>query len=173
MHKREIAQRIAFLEEQAAIAGSGIAKYGAREPNLVARTFDSVNNAITGKRDLISEVQSDSPFYLRGYIAIEKELDILNSRQTIEPFVNDLLVIDQRINLLEIDKKLERAEQLFNQTPVAAGKRFIASSVSVESTHFEHKSKRKLMLALALVLGGMVGVFFALIKNVMRGQKDS
>ena len=79
-YKQETASRIAFLREQAAIARElGIAKYGAGEPNLVARTFDSVNNAVTGKRDVISEVQSDSPFYLRGYIAIEKELNNLNS----------------------------------------------------------------------------------------------
>lgn len=166
IYKEETKNRIAFLEEQAAIAKElGIAKNGARETNLVARTFDSVTNAVTGKRDVISEVQSDLPFYLRGYIAIEKELSILNSRESVEPFVENLVDIDHKIHLLANNKQLERAEQLFALTPAATGKGFIASSVSVEGTQFEPKSNKTLMLSLTFVLSMIVGVFYVLIAS--------
>ena len=166
--------RIAFLKEQAVIARElGIAKYEASEPKLIHRTFGSLNNVVTGDREVISEVQSVLPFYLRGYIAIEKELSILNSRKTIEPFVENLLDIDRKINALKNDKKLERAEQLFAQTPVSMDRGFIASSVSVEETQFEYNSNSRLMLALALVLGGMFGTLYVLIVSAMRNRKES
>jgi LPS O-antigen subunit length determinant protein (WzzB/FepE family) len=170
---KETAYRLAFLKEQAAIARElGIEKYAAGTPKLEARTFDSVTSAVSGKRDVISEVTSDEPFYLRGYKSIEKEAALIRSRKDSEPFVEGLKEIDQKISALENDKTVERAEKLFALTPVATGEGFKAASVSVEATAFQYNSKRKLALALALVLGGMIGVIYVLIANAMRDRRE-
>jgi hypothetical protein len=79
-----------------------------------------------------------------------------------------LLQLEQKKRQLEQDKTLERAEALFADTPVMRGDDFSAVVMTVAATEFESKSKRMLMLAMAVVLGGMVGTLYVLIANAMR-----
>jgi LPS O-antigen subunit length determinant protein (WzzB/FepE family) len=44
--------------------------------------------------------------------------------------------------------------------------------MTVGATEFEFKSKRMLMLAMAVVLGGMVGAAYVLIANAMRKRNE-
>ena len=172
-HAQETSSRLAFLEEQAAIARElQIKAYAAGTPTLEARTFDLISDAASGKRDIISEVTADEPFYLRGYKSIEKEISLIRMRKNIEPFVEGLHEIDQKLNAMLANKSLERAENLFALTPAATEKDFVAASVSVEATKFVYKSKSTLMLILAVILGGIGGVVFVLIANAMRSKKE-
>ena len=88
-------------------------------------------------------------------------------------FLDSLLELERKKRALEQDKTLERAESLFALTPIASPNDFSAVSVSVEATDFEYKSKRLLMLALALVIGGMIGVMYVLISNAVRNRRQS
>lgn len=173
-HTRQTSSELAFLEEQAAIARElQIETHAGGTPTLVARTFDLVSDAASGKRDVISEVTSDEPLYLRGYKSIEKEIALIRSRRDMEPFIEGLREIDQKTDALRRDKSLERAEKLFALTPAATKEGFTAASVSVEATEFEYnKSRWTLMLSLALVGGGMAGIIFVLISNAMRTRRE-
>ena len=182
----EIAERLAFLSEQAAIART----LGVSKNTIEAQTF-------TAQNGVVANVKTDSPFYLRGYEAIEKEIELIDSREDRKLFVVGLLDLEQRkrmlkqdktlqraeknkvflASLLELekqqrqlqqDKTLERAEMLLATTPLQAKDGFKAVSVSVEATNIEYKTKRTLMLAIAAVLGGMIGILYVLIATALR-----
>jgi len=121
---------------------------------------------------MIANVKTDTPFYLRGYEAIEKEIELIKSRTNKEAFVKGLVELEQNQRTLKQDKMLERAESLFASTPILNTTDFSAVSVTVNATTFETKSKKMLMLALAVVIGGMVGVIYVLISSAVRNRKQ-
>ena len=190
-YERKTLDRLAFLREQAAIAR----KLGVAKNTIEAQTFSAQNG-------MVANVKTDTPFYLRGYEAIEKEIELIETRKDSRAFVNglfdlekkkreleqdrtllraeknkvfldSLLELERKKRAFEQDKTLERAESLFALTPIASPNDFSAVSVSVEATDFEYKSKRLLMLALAIVVGGMIGLMYVLISNAVRNRRQS
>ena len=67
---------------------------------------------------------------------------------------------------------LERAELLFNNTPIMKGDDFLAVSIKVGATEFKEENKRMLILALAAIFGGMIASIYVIISNAMRRRKD-
>jgi len=67
----------------------------------------------------------------------------------------------------------QRAERLFAETPVIRLGDFQAAAFDVDATEFEYKSQRALMLALAAVVGGMIGVVYVLIASAIRGRREA
>jgi LPS O-antigen subunit length determinant protein (WzzB/FepE family) len=161
-YDRKTSDRLAFLSEQALIAR----KLGVAKNTIEAQTFSAQNG-------VVASVKTDTPFYLRGYEAIEKEIELISSRKDKRAFASGLLELEQKKRALEQDKTLQRAEALFAETPLAKSGEFSAAIFSIEATEFEYKSKRALMLALAAVVGGMIGVVYVLIAGAMRGRREA
>ena len=188
-YDRKTKDRLAFLREQAAIAR----ELGVAKNTLEAQTFSASNG-------VVANVKSDTPFYLRGYEAIEKEIALIVAREDKDAFIAGLLELEQKQRTLEQDRTLERADRkeafltsllelekqqrtiqqdktierakvLFAKTPVNDEKQFVAAQYDVYATNIESKSKRSLIVALALVLGGMVGVVYVLIRSAVRNRK--
>ena len=160
-YDRKTSDRLAYLSEQASIAR----KLGVAKNTIEAQMFSAQNG-------MVANVKTDTPFYLRGYEAIEKEIELIKSRTKKEAFVSGLLELEQKQRTLKQDKTLERAESLFTATPIMSTNDFSAVSVTVEATSFETKSKKMLMLALAVVIGGMIGVIYVLISSAVRNRKQ-
>ena len=160
-YDRKADDRVAFLREQSAIAR----KLGVKNNTIETQSFG-------GKNSVVTNVKTDTPFYLRGYEAIEKEIELIEARDNKEAFVDGFLELEQKKRQLEQDKTLERAEALFADTPVMRGDDFSAVVMTVAATEFKSKSKRMLMLAMAVVLGGMVGTVYVLIANAMRKRNE-
>ena len=160
-YDRKADDRLAFLREQSAIAR----KLGVKNNTIETQSFG-------GKNSFVTNVKTDTPLYLRGYEAIEKEIALIQARENKRAFVSGLLELEQKKRQLEQDKTLERAEALFADTPVMRGDDFSAVVMTVAATEFESKSKRMLMLAMAVVLGGMVGTVYVLIANAMRKRNE-
>ena len=189
-YERKTSDRLAFLLEQAAIAR----KLGVAKNTIEAQMFSAQNG-------VVANVKTDTPFYLRGYEAIEKEIELIELRKDIKAFIGGLFELEQKKrsleqdrtlqrveknkayldSLIELEKKerqieqnktLERAESLFNSTPIVSTEDFSAVSVTVDATAFETKSKKMLMLALAVVIGGMIGVVYVLISSAVRNRKQ-
>ena len=160
-YERSTSDRLEFLSEQALIAR----KLGVSKNTLEAQTFSASNG-------IVANVQSDTPFYLRGFEAIEKEIELIKGRENKSAFISGLLELEKAKRDLIQDKQLERAERLFTATPVLDTEAFAAVEMEVFATEIESKSKRSLILALSLVLGGMVGVIFVLIRSAMRKRKS-
>lgn len=188
-YERKTADRLAFLREQAAIAR----KLGVAKNTIEAQTFGAQNG-------MIANVKTDTPFYLRGYEAIEKEVELIESRENTEAFIGGLFELEQKkraleqdrtlqrieknkmfleayielqkqVREIEQDRTLERAESLFASTPVADIDNFVAVAVSVDATDFETRDKRLLVLALSVVISGMLGVIYVLIDFAIRNRK--
>jgi len=121
---------------------------------------------------MVANVKTDTPFYLRGYEAIEKEIELIKSRTNKEAFVKGLVELEQKERTLKQDKTLERAESLFASTPILNTNDFSAVSVTVDATAFETKTKKMLMLALAVVIGGVIGVIYVLISSAVRNRRQ-
>ena len=119
---------------------------------------------------VISNVKTDAPFYLRGYEAIEEEINLIKGRKDKISFVKDLFKLEQEKRKLEQDETLGRAKDLFNKTPFSEND-FKSALFKVAATDFESNNKRNLFYALALVLGGMIGVVFVLISKAFINRK--
>ena len=151
--------RLAFLSEQAAIAR----KVGVKKNTIESQMFDTQNTVVTN-------VKTDTPFYLRGYEAIEEEIKIIKGRKDKTAFMKDLFKLEQEKRKLEQDETLDRAKDLFNKTPLNEND-FKSTLVKVAATDFEIINKRNLYYVLALVLGGMIGVVFVLISKAIIDRK--
>ena len=189
-YQRKTQDRLAFLTEQAAIAR----QLGVAKNTLEAQTFASTNG-------VVANVKTDTPFYLRGYEAIEKEIELINSREETDAFVSGLFELQSELRALEQDQTLARAErnkefldkvlelerqkralerdpltqraqELFATTPIVNPDQFVAVQMNVLGSDIQSKSKRMLIVALSVVLGGMIGVLYVLIRSGMRNRKQ-
>ena len=151
--------RLAFLSEQAVIAR----KLGVKKNTIESQMFGARNTVVTN-------VNIDTPFYLRGYEAIEEEINLTKGRKNKSAFMKDLYKLEQKKRRIEQDETLDRAKDLFKKTPLNEND-FKSTLVKVAATDFEIINKRNLYYALASVLGGMIGVVFVLISKAIIDRK--
>ena len=168
----ETSRALAHLTEQAAIARKlGIAKQTSIPQTSIYQSLNTQGTESLNNRP--SKTVTEIPLYLRGYDALEKEIELIKSRHDKRAFVEGVPPLEQKKLALAKDQTPERAERLFAATPVMKSGDFQAVSFAVEATEFEYKSNRALMLALAVVVGGMIGVVYVLIASAMRGRREA
>ena len=166
-YDRNTKDRLAFLNEQAAIAR----KLDIEKNTIASQRFNAQNTFVTTvKTDAVTTVKTDAPFYLRGYLAIEEEIKQITTRSDKNAFTKDLFKLEQQKRTLEQDETIQRAIDLFNKTPLNQND-FQATIVKVATTDFEENNKRNLYYALAIVLGGMIGVVYVLIANTFKNRR--
>ena len=90
---------MAYLSEQAAIA---------RKLNLAKPIEAQIHS---GTNNLVTNIEPDIPFYLRGYEAIEEEIALIKTRSNEKLFVTGLLELEAEQRSLKQDQTLQRAEQ--------------------------------------------------------------
>ena len=188
-YDRTTSDRLAFLKEQAAIAR----KLGVAKNTIEAQTFSAQGG-------VLASVETDTPFYLRGYEAIEKEIELMESREDKRAFVAGLLELEQKkreleqdqtlarkeqekqflaekldlerqIRELEQDQTLERAQVLFEETPVWKGDNFAAARFVPEGTEFKAQNSKVMILVLVGLLIGMLSCVYVLISSAMRNRE--
>ena len=142
--------RLALLQEQAQIA----------------RSLDLSNGVLSAQSYAGGPTVVASTLYLRGYLALEKEIEMITNRKYPQLFIKELVVLeDLRYQLLH-DQTIIRANELLADTPIGT-ERFIAAHYDLASMQYKTKTKTMLVLALAAVLGGMLGIFVLLIRNAL------
>ena len=158
-YDRHTKDRLAFLTEQAAIAK----KLDIEKNTIASQRFSTQNTFVTN-------VQTDAPFYLRGYLAIEEEIKQMTSRNDKNAFTDDLYKLEQQKRDLEQDETVKRAIELFNKTPLNQSN-FQATIVKVATTDFEENNKSQLYYILTIVLGSIGGVVYVLIANAFKNRR--
>ena len=158
-YDRYTKDRILFLTEQAAIAR----KLDIQKNTIASQRFNTQNTVVTN-------VKTDAPFYLRGYLAIEEEINQIKNRNDKNAFTDNLFKLEQQKRTLKQDETVERAIDLFNKTPLTRTE-FKATLVKVATTDFETNNKKILHYALAIVMGGIIGVVYVLTANEFRNRK--
>jgi hypothetical protein len=162
--------RLAFLAEQASIAR----KLGIQKNTIENQTFNTVNTGDLQKKpyETVSNLKTDNSFYLSGYEAIEEEMRLINTRKNKISFMKELIGLEQQKRDLEQDKTIQRANDLFANTPIKQDA-FKATSVNVSATEYVYKDKSKLYYILAIILSGMIGVVYVLIANSFANRKKT
>ena len=191
-YKTDIQSRLAILDEQAKLARSIKLSVGSLSsmPNKnvssvylplplekrdINEAMDITNLGSGAKKEddigsyLLSQDVNETPLYLRGFLVIEEEIKSLQSRQSPERFIPSLTIIDRDIFKLQQDPTIERAEEVFANTPIGTDQ-FSAASYDIALIEYESNTKTSLILALSIVLGGMLGIFVLLIRNVLIKQ---
>ena len=158
-YEQVVNKRVAFLQEQAAIA---------RTLNVADNTIETQSFAT--QSGMITNITTEVPFYLRGYKAIEKELKLLRSRDDPVPFIDNLAELQRQKRALEQDKTVERAKSLFALSPIGSEQGFSAVSFEAASTTFKTQSNRMLMAILAAFIGGIIGIAYVLVSNAMKNR---
>ena len=150
---------ILYLKEQSEIAR----KLGIAKNTIEVLTFGSQNA-------LLSNVNTDSPFYLRGYEAIEKEISLITSRINKKAFIEGLYETEKEIRSIKQDKFLERMASDIELTPLADNQNFTASSIKFLTTQYKHENKIKKLL-FAMLIGLIIGLFIVLIAHSLESSK--
>ena len=130
--------RLDYLKEQSAIA---------RELNIIDNQIDSVNLSQAAVSLNISTADTaDIAYYLRGYRAIDKEIELIQNRES-----QNLKFIEQEINDFK-DTEIE----------------FVKYNIySMKSNSLKNT---KPILATSILLGLIVGIFYVLISNALQSQ---
>lgn len=151
----QMANRIALLKEQAAIA---------RELDLDKH---QLLNSMDTAQDVFLLGNQDNPQYLNGYIALEREASLLEKRQDPTLYLPKLDELKAQEYALQHDQSIARAEKLYRQTPLVADD-FGAVRTNIAKLQLQAKISPILALALAIVLGGMLGLLLLLVRNSLR-----
>ncbi|MCF4098218.1 Wzz/FepE/Etk N-terminal domain-containing protein [Maritalea mediterranea] len=158
-YERKVANRLAFLEEQAALA---------RTQNLAQSAL--LEGSTFGRNATVTQIEADVPYYFAGYVAIEKEIEIMRAREDKERFVPELAEIDRQIRELEQDRSVERAKIAFNATPLA-NDNFSAISYDPRDVRTTSTLRRNLILAGSIMFGGFFGLMVLVMRNALRDRK--
>jgi LPS O-antigen subunit length determinant protein (WzzB/FepE family) len=102
--------------------------------------------------------------------AIEQDRTLQRAEQN-KVFLESLIALEVKKRAIEQDETLDRAKDLFNKTPLNEND-FKSTLFKVAATDYESNNKRNLYYALALVLGGMIGVVFVLISNALKIRQN-
>ena len=148
--------RLAFLKEQAAIAR----KLNVENNTIEAQLFNSQNSVVTN-------VKTDTPFYLRGYKAIEEEMLLIKKRIEKKNFIPEIADLENEKVKLNTNKLIDRFEILFANTPISQNN-FKSVLLKVPSTTFEYNKNYIFFYALVLILGSIIGILYVIITNALR-----
>ena len=151
-YQYEVAGTVAYLREQAAIARElGIVQGDVGSPR------DQAGVSVT--------VETQRPFYTRGYRAIEKEIALIEGRspESYGYYIEGYRDLVERRELLLTDTRVGQIDRALDQLPL--GDDFQAVIIDLDLMDIESKTKAPLILALSIVLGGMVAVLYVLIRS--------
>ena len=131
------AERLEYLKEQSAIA---------KELNIIDNQIDNIN--LSQSSVSLSINTASIAYYLRGYKAIDKEIELIENRDYL-----NLKFIEQEINDFK-DTEIE----------------FVKYNVYL----MDHNSLKdtKLILVISILLGLIVGIFYVLISNAFQAKKN-
>ncbi|MCY1391078.1 Chain length determinant protein [compost metagenome] len=134
--------RITQLQEALRVAE----EIGLEKPPMITDRNDGEFTAFMG----------GSLMYMRGAKALRAELQVLKSRESDDPFIPDLRDLQEQYELYAGVKLDTEGVAVFRQDG------------NIEMPDAAIKPRKALILALGVVLGGMLGVFIALIRLMLK-----
>ena len=161
--KENLKKRIIFLNEQYSIA----MELGIETNKLNANALSqNSQNQIS-----LSINPNNVPYYLRGSKAIKKEIVLIENRseEDILLMANDNFKVNKEIALIQNDKSSSQLKNVAKLIERDNPKDWVVFDMQLAEAKSQKKST--LYIALSIVLGGMVGVIYVLISNVIRKSK--
>jgi hypothetical protein len=130
--------RLDYLREQSAIA---------KELNIIDNQIDNVN--LSQSSVSLNINTADIAYYLRGYKAIDKEIELIENRD-----YQNLKLIEQEVNSFKA-QNIKLADY------------------NVYLMDVKLLKDTKLILVISILLGLIVGIFYVLISNAFQAKKGS
>lgn len=167
VYERNVSNRIAVLQEQSIIARSlQIAKPLKEFSELLLAINSKIN-----EKDQIS-FETISFLYLMGYESLDKEIEILQNRDNVKPFIEGLEQLQNKLDFLHTASRIERAKTLLYATPLGDSNLF-------EPVHFKIKTseiiylgnKLKVEIVIAIIIGLISGIIFIFLLNILRNRR--
>ena len=158
-YEREVSDRISYLKEQSEIAK----KLGIEKNTIEVQTFGN-------EKTLLSNVKTDSPFYLRGYEAIDKEIELIELRENKKAFVIGLFELEKKKRAIEQSRIIERTKLAISSVLLMDKDKFSAATIDAITTKFEYKDNNRLRV-LSIVIGLIAGVFYVIISNTFQSHR--
>ena len=154
-YEETIKQKLEYLKEQSQIARTlGIAKN-----TLGTENFSVGNGSITN-------VKSDTPFYFRGYEAIEKEIQLIEVRKDPRLYANGIIELEKQKKSLEDNKNIMNLKFVLSNSDLSKEDTFKAADfIALDETA---NSRLIQMLLIAIVLGFVLSCLFVLVRNSLR-----
>jgi len=121
---------------------------------------------------LLSNVQTDSLFYLRGYEAIDKEIELIQLRKDKKAFIKGLFELEKEKRAIQQDQTIERIKLTLKSNLLADNNEFSAGSINAISTEFEYKNYKNIYV-IAIVIGLMAGIFYVLVSHAFQSFRVS
>ena len=160
-YDREMNDRLAYLNEQSSIAK----KLGIANNAIEVQTFGN-------QKSLLSNIQTQSYFYLRGYEAIDKEIELIKLRKDKKAFIKGLFELEKEKRAIEQDRTIERVKLALQSNLLEDNNEFYAASINAITTKFEYKDY-KIIYVIAIVIGLMAGILYVLISNAFQSHRVS
>ena len=154
-YEETIKKRIEYLKEQSQIARTlGIAK------NTISTENFSVGSGS------ITNVKTDTPFYFRGYEAIEKEMQLIEARKDPRLYANGIIELEKQKKSLEDNKNITNLKFVLSNSDLSKEDTFKAADLIA----LEEKANLSLilMLLIAIVAGFVLSCLFVLVRNSLR-----
>ncbi len=153
-YDRQTKNRILYLKEQSELAKAlGIAK-----STLEEQTFGN-------QKTLLLNVKTDTPFYLRGFEAIDKEIELLNKRTNKKAFIPELLALEQKKRNIQQNKNLARIQKSFESSPINNSDTFKAGSIDITFTDVVYHNINIFIFVLPSLFCFMIVIFYIFIIN--------
>jgi len=161
-YEKKMSNRIAFLKEQAEIA-----RTLGMEKNNQIKSSETQINKIKINENFITE----TPYYMRGYEVIEKEIDLIINRKDKKVFIEKIRELEDLKNRINSDETIERFEALLLDTPIYNPKKFSAGKISlIELKNNSVTDYKNLSTQIMVIIfsGLILGSIIVLIENSLR-----
>lgn len=161
-----LSKRLQFLSEQSAIAKASGIKSNMLDPKAL--------NHSSEKGLALQIMSSEPPFYLRGYKSIDEEIKLLTNRTEEQRYLmaNGYVETKERLGQLKYD--FFEKQLLTNLDVIHADDAQYWVLSNLEMAEIKQQKKPFLYLAMAILLGGMLGIMYVLIaEGFSRHKKKS
>lgn len=111
--------------------------------------------------------------YLRGFKAIEKEIEVLQQRPERDRLLveDEYLALRKEVQEAEADLAGRQLRRTVDQFQKDSGSGWV--EYNIDNLYLKSKKRPALVLALSVMLGGLVGVMFVLISKGFRNRRES
>ena len=149
-------KRLAFLKEQASIA---------KQLNIANNTFEALE--LGSETSVLSTVQTENPYYMRGFTMIEKEIELIKNREDKDSFTTNLFELEVKQRELLEDKRIEQIDRIFQNSPIFKSEDFKSANIIFKNTKYKNLENKIVLFFLATIIGLLSGIFYILFSNAI------
>ena len=168
----KLASDLAFLREQADIARAlGISQNSLKSQisinsEIPAEKEENTSTLSEGlPRSTLEAIEKVQPYYLRGHVAIEKEISLKENRKDVNLFIPKLINLYLKKQEIETDFTTKRLQAAYQNSPIK-GDNFICLNYNLSSIEIEKIDRSNFFFLGLLVLSTLFSSFLIILFNL-------